>query len=186
MSKCALVAHNMTHTGEKKFQCYICGKRTGRAADLTIHMRSHTGKLQDIYNQFRPISYFVSLFLFSCSFFAILLINFIFDGSLFLFLQLQVKDRTDAINVLRRITLPATSQPTKRLIWVSEITFARFAVKRSGIPGLLSVTRELIPVKNPTFVTCVVAGIPNRDNWLRIGKLTSWESKVLRMLHELR
>lgn len=44
VSKCALVAHNMTHTGEKKFQCGICGKRTGRAADLTIHMRSHTGK----------------------------------------------------------------------------------------------------------------------------------------------
>lgn len=43
VSKCALTAHTRTHTGVKNFQCAVCGKRVGRAADLQIHMRTHTG-----------------------------------------------------------------------------------------------------------------------------------------------
>lgn len=44
ISKCGLAAHNVTHTGEKRFQCEVCSKWTARAADLAIHMRSHTGE----------------------------------------------------------------------------------------------------------------------------------------------
>ncbi|KAJ8917150.1 hypothetical protein NQ315_012642 [Exocentrus adspersus] len=34
----------MTHTGERKFICSVCGKGSRTTSDLKCHMRTHTGE----------------------------------------------------------------------------------------------------------------------------------------------
>ncbi|KAJ8976951.1 hypothetical protein NQ317_010148 [Molorchus minor] len=43
-SKASLNSHNLTHTGEKKCICSICGKGTRNTSDLRSHLRMHTGE----------------------------------------------------------------------------------------------------------------------------------------------
>lgn len=39
-----LATHQLTHTGERKYICSLCGKGSRTSTDLSAHLRTHTGE----------------------------------------------------------------------------------------------------------------------------------------------